>query len=61
MGVTPCYLPKLDSSVTASLASTFDAELKVEPSNKTWVHSILVGSVFFLVWLVRIHAVYPEK
>jgi len=36
-------------------------ELKVDPSNKARVHGVFVGSVFFLVWLDRLHAVYPEK
>jgi hypothetical protein len=36
-------------------------ELKVDPSNKARMHGVFVGSVFFLVWLDRLHAVYPEK
>lgn len=35
-------------------------EIKVDPSNKARVHGVFVGSVFFLVWLDRLHAVYPE-
>jgi hypothetical protein len=35
-------------------------ELKVDPSNKARAHGVFVGSVFFLVWLDRLHAVYPE-
>ena len=36
-------------------------ELKVDPSNKARVHGVFVGSVFFLVWLDRAHAVFPER
>lgn len=36
-------------------------ELKVDHSNKARVHGVFVGSIFFLVWLDRLHAVYPEK
>lgn len=35
-------------------------ELKIDPSNKARAHGVFVGSVFFLVWLDRLHAVYPE-
>lgn len=35
-------------------------ELKVDPSNKARVHGVFVGSIFFLVWLDRLHAAYPE-
>ncbi len=35
-------------------------ELKIDPSNAARVHGVFVGSVFFLVWLDRLHAVYPE-
>ena len=36
-------------------------EIKVDPSNKARIHGVFVGSVFFLVWLDRLHAVYPQK
>jgi hypothetical protein len=36
-------------------------EIKVDPSNKARIHGVFVGSVFFLVWLDRLHAVYPEN
>lgn len=36
-------------------------EIKVDPSNKARIHGVFFGSVFFLVWLDRLHAVYPEK
>lgn len=36
-------------------------ELKVDPSNKARAHGVFVGSVFFLVWLDRLHAVFPEQ
>jgi hypothetical protein len=35
-------------------------EIKVDPSNAARVHGVFVGSVFFLVWLDRLHAVFPE-
>lgn len=35
-------------------------ELKVDPSNKARVHGVFMESVFFLVWLDRNHAVFPE-
>jgi hypothetical protein len=35
-------------------------EVKVDPSNKLRIHGPIVGSVFFLVWLDREHAVFPE-
>ena len=35
-------------------------ELKVDSSNAARVHGVFVGSVFFLVWLDRLHAVYPD-
>lgn len=35
-------------------------ELKVDKSNAARVHGVFVGSVFFLVWLDRLHKVYPE-
>ena len=35
-------------------------EIKVDSSNAARVHGVFVGSVFFLVWLDRLHAVYPE-
>lgn len=35
-------------------------EIKVDPSNAARVHGVFVGSVFFLVWLDREHAVFPE-
>jgi hypothetical protein len=36
-------------------------EIKIDASNKARIHGVFVGSVFFLVWLDRLHAVYPEK
>lgn len=36
-------------------------EVKVDPSNAARIHGVFVGSVFFLVWLDRLHAVYPQK
>lgn len=35
-------------------------EIKVDPSNAARIHGAFVGSVFYLVWLDRLHAVYPE-
>lgn len=35
-------------------------EIKVDPSNAARIHGVFVGSVFFLVWLDKDHAVYPE-
>jgi hypothetical protein len=35
-------------------------ELKVDPSNKARVHGVFVGSVFFLIWLDRKHAVFKS-
>lgn len=35
-------------------------EIKVDPSNKARIHGFFVGSVFFLVWLDRKHACFPE-
>lgn len=35
-------------------------EIKVDAGNAARMHGVFVGSVFFLVWLDRLHAVYPE-
>jgi len=35
-------------------------EIKVDQSNKARMHGVILGSVFYLVWLDRLHAVYPE-
>lgn len=35
-------------------------EIKVDPSNKLRVHGFFSGPVFFLVWLDREHACFPE-
>lgn len=35
-------------------------EIKVDPSNKARIHGFFVGSVFFLVWLDREHACFPD-
>lgn len=36
-------------------------EIKVDPSNKLRMHGFFSGSVFFLLWLDREHACFPEK
>lgn len=36
-------------------------EIKVDPSNKLRVHGFFAESVFFLVWLDREHACFPER
>lgn len=35
-------------------------ELRVDQSNKARIHGILWGETFYLVWLDRNHAVFPE-
>jgi hypothetical protein len=35
-------------------------ELRVDQSNKARVHGVLWGETFYLVWLDRRHAVFPE-
>nr|WP_298925554.1 hypothetical protein [uncultured Erythrobacter sp.] len=35
-------------------------ELRVDQSNKARIHGVLWGETFFLVWLDRNHAVFPE-
>lgn len=35
-------------------------ELKVDPSNKLRVHGFFVQATFFLIWLDREHACFPE-
>lgn len=35
-------------------------EIKVDPSNKARIHGVFVNSIFFMIWLDRNHAVFPE-